>query len=233
MKGRLIFVVLILASVCTVAETKSKTKGKHERLVPVTSFDEGLRGVIDEKLLVTSANCGRMIRLQGGEEVGESAVSVYCDNPLAPNAVCHVTVTTALRNFDYVMTEHQDEADPLRFVREIPIVRSDAEIPRTTAVLFRSCVAAMMPKDGDPRQPRTVSDNDRIEFWLTESDATSRGGERGEQPGRRVTTLVRIGDLFGHYCEATPQERPAIAKKIEIEAAPLLTANKSKPEAKK
>jgi hypothetical protein len=224
MKILLILAVITLEGVCASDGIKSTINRNEERLVPLTSFDEGLRSAMEEKLLVTSANCGRMIRMQGGDDVGESSVSVYCDNPEITDAVCHVTTTKALGSFDYVMSAHQDEPDPLRFVKDIPIVRSDAEIPRATAIAFRSCLMAMMPKDGDPRQPRTVSDNDRIEFWVAEPGAAAHGGERGETPGKRITMLVHIGDLLGRYCEAAQPKRAAIAKQIEKETARILSS---------
>src|SRR2546423_12890503 len=55
------------------------------------AFNEKLRPTIEKKLLLTPASHGRMIRLHGPPEVGESAVSVNCSRLDA----CYVTLTRA------------------------------------------------------------------------------------------------------------------------------------------
>lgn len=193
-----------------------------DRLLPLSRADETLRAIIEEKLLVTPANYGRMIHLYTGHEGSESAVSVYCDESAPIESACYVTATKAIGSFEYVLTEFEDSDDLLSHLRNISVQRNDADIPRSIATAFRSCLIKMMPVDGDSPQGPTITHNDRIEFWLVQPDAVPRSGERGERPGKRITALVQIGELLTKYSEAAPQKRAAIARKIEKKVAGLL-----------
>jgi hypothetical protein len=188
------------------------------------AFDKDLRPLLDTKLLVTSADFERMIRMHSGPEVGEFAVSVYCNDTELPEAQCHVTLTRAQSNMDYTLAEHRRDNDPLRFVREIRVTRKDAVITRAAATAFRDCLRLMIPEPGDPNRlhPLTISDNDRVELWLIEAGDTSRSGERPEQPGKKVRTLIEIGDLLVIYCEVGAHERAPLLKQIDSKAHSLL-----------
>jgi hypothetical protein len=93
----------------------------------------------------------------------------------------------------------------------------------------------MIPKPGDPNRlhPLTITDDDRIEFWLDEPNMPIRKGERAEYPGKRTKALISIGDLLARYVEASASERPAIAKQIENQASRILAAGGNKPKSKK
>ena len=175
----LIATLLVLEGACENCAAKTRPTGAHDKLLSFTyAFDAELRPTLEEKLLVTPANYGRMIRMHGPFDVGESAVSVYCA-PGDANTNCSVTLTQAQANMDYTM-EVNRENDPLQKVREVPIVRKDVEIPKTTATAFRDCLRIMIPEPGDPNHlhPLTISDDDRIEFWLDEPNTAPRKGER-------------------------------------------------------
>jgi hypothetical protein len=165
-----------------------------------------------------------MIKIPSLPEIGESAVSVNCPTTDAKNAVCRVILTRAQSSMENVMMEYWGKAEAIRKVEEIAVVRSEAEIPKTTATAFRDCLRVMIPEPGDPLQlhPSTMTDNDRIEFWLEEPNVAPRKGERAEEPGTRTRMLIRIGDLLARYCEAPESERSRIAKQIEAEAARIL-----------
>jgi hypothetical protein len=206
---------------------------KHEcdldQLLSFTyGFNRKVRPTIEAKLLQTSANYGRMIKLPSFPEIAESAVSVDCPTVDAKNAVCRVILTRARSNMENTMVEYWGKADAIRKVEEIAVVRTDAEIPKTTATAFRDCLRVMIPEPGDPLELHslTITDNDRIEFWLEEPNAAPRKGERAEKPGTRTRTLIRIGDLLARYCEATPAKRAGIAKQIEAEAARILSSER-------
>jgi hypothetical protein len=214
--------LLLLGLIATVAPVSAKS---IDHLLSFTyAFDKGLRPLLDKKLLITSADFGRMIRMHGGPEVGEFAVSVNCNGTELPEAQCHVTLTRAQSNMDYTLAEHRGENDPLRFVREIRVTRKDAVIARAAGTAFRDCLRLMIPEPGDPNRlhPLTISDNDRVEFWLIEAGGRSRSGERPERPGKKVRTLIEIGDLLVTYCEAGVHERAPLAKEIESKARSLL-----------
>jgi hypothetical protein len=131
---------------------------------------------------------------------------------------------------DYTM-EVNREKDPLQKVREVPIVRKNAEIAKTTATAFRDCLRIMIPEPGDPNNlhPLTIADDDRIEFWLDEPNAAPRKGERAEHPGKQTRALIHIGDLLARYVEAAPSERAALAKQIQKEASRVLSTKENKP----
>jgi hypothetical protein len=76
-----------------------------------------------------------------------------------------------------------------------------------------------MPKEGDTPQTRTISDNDRVEFWLTATESAARGAERGEQYGSRVSSLIHMGRLFVDYCTIPQSERNAMLRRIQDEGA--------------
>jgi hypothetical protein len=201
--------------------------GKHshdlDQLLSFTyAFDRKARPTIEAKLLQTPANHGRMLRLQA--DPGESAVSVDCPTVDGKNAVCRVVLTRAQANMENIMVEYWGKAEAIRKVEEIAVVRTDAEIPKTTATAFRDCLRVMIPEPGDPLELHslTITDNDRIEFWLEEPNVAPRKGERAEKPGGRTKMLIRIGDLLARYCETPESERSGIAKQIEAESARIL-----------
>jgi hypothetical protein len=133
-------------------------------------------------------------------------------------------MTRAKSNMENTMIEYWGKPDAIRKVEEIAVVRTDAEIPNATAIAFRNCLRVMIPEPGDPLQlhPSTITDNDRIEFWLEEPNVAPRKGERAEKPGTRTKMLIRFGDLLASYCEAPESEHSRIAKQIEAEAARIL-----------
>lgn len=222
---KVLITVVALSAATQNCVAKPPATGEDKLLSFTYAFDTDLRPTFEEKLLVTPANYGRMIRMHGPHDVGESAVSVYCTEAETSDAACHVTLTRAQANMDYTMEEHREENDPLQHVRDIAIVRKDAELPKKTATLFRDCLRIMIPPPGDPNRlhPLTISDDNRVEFWLVESDSAPRKGERAEQPGKKTRTLIRIGDLLARYCEATQARRPGIAKQIQAEASRILS----------
>lgn len=221
---------LLLRGACENCLAKTRPTADRDKLLSFTyAFDKELRPTLDEKLLVTPGNYGRMIRMHGPFDVGESAVSVYCPED-ETNTNCSVTLTQSQANMDYTM-EVNREKDPLQKVREVPIVRKDAEIAKTTATAFRDCLRIMIPEPGDPNNlhPLTIADDDRIEFWLDEPNAAPRKGERAEHPGKQTRALIHIGDLLARYVEAAPSERAALAKQIQKEASRVLSTKENKP----
>lgn len=217
MKLLLILVFLAAAGSQAGDRNGSSPLRTTDRLLPLSRANETLRSIIEEKLLVTPANYGRMIHLYTGHDGSESAVSVYCDESAPVESTCHVTATRAIGSFEYVLTEFEGSDDLLSHLRNIDVQRNDAEIPRSIATAFRSCVIGMMPVDGDSPQIPTISDNDRVEFWLVEPGASPRSGERGERPNKRIRALVHVGKLLSRYCEAPTHKRGSIERQIKRE----------------
>jgi len=239
MTSRIFHVAIFVAAFLAVGVSEhGVASGKHKRdldqLLSFTyAFDRKVRPTIEAKLLQTPANCGRMLTLQAG--VGESAVSVDCPTVDAKSAVCGIILTRAQSNMENTMVEYWGKADAIRKVEEIAVVRIDAEIPKTTATAFRDCLRVMIPEPGDPLELHslTITDNDRIEFWLEEANMPVRKGERAEYPGKRTKALINIGDRLARYVEAAPSERAAIAKQIEKEASRILASEVNRSKNKK
>jgi hypothetical protein len=226
-------IILLLA--CTVgavvvaaARSEPAVNDRPDRLSPLTSIYE-LRSIIDEKLLLTPANCGRMITFPGTETDGEFAVSANCADIDAPQSPCSITITKASRSFGAVISEKGYTDDALRSAKSLAVSRCDAMLPHSIALLFQSSLLALMPKEGDTPQPRTISDNDRIEFWLTSSDGAARGAERGERYGKKVSSLIHMGELLSNYCTMPQSKRQEALKRIQDEGAKIAaTTNKRK-----
>jgi hypothetical protein len=183
-------------------------------------FETDLRPLVDEKLWVTPADCGRMIRMhqhsdQGG--IGESAVSVYCTE-----AGCHVTFTRASRSLGRLWAEHRGERNQAALIRSVPVSRKDAAIPKSTAHAFRECLRAALRATRKLRNDDSiVLDNDRVEFWLVERPSATLKAERPHFPGKSVESLISLGDRLALYCEMSPSRRAAAAAEIEREAVRL------------
>ena len=217
MKLPLILVFLAMAGSYASDGNGSNPNRTTDRLLPLSRSDETLRSIIEEKLVVSPANYGRMIHMYTGHEGSESAVSVYCDETSPIESTCHVTATRAIGSFEYVLSEFGGSDDLLYHLRNISVQRNNADIPHSIATAFRSCLIGMMPVDGDSPQIPTISDNDRVEFWLVEPGGISRSGERGERPSKRISALVRVGVLLSRYCEASTQKRGSIIRQIRRE----------------
>jgi hypothetical protein len=225
-KIALIFALVMLGSVYAngLEERQSGNEQDHLLVFDHNGFDTDLRPIFDEKLLLTPANYGRMIRMHGGPDVGDSAVSVYCETKGAPDTPCRVSLTKAEGNLDYIMAQHRAEDDPFKEVRRVKVVLKEAQIPRSTAVAFRDCLRKLLPVEGDRRSALPEgSDYERVEFWLLESDGNLSNGEAPDSRGKRTITLIQIGDLLARYCDVAQPERAAIAKQIEKESVHVLS----------
>ena len=162
------FTLLVVFSVLGVAQLGARGP-VVDHLLPWDGefgFETDLRPLVDKKLIVTPADCGRMIRMhqhsdQGG--IGESAVSVYCSE-----TGCHVTLTRASRNLGMLWAEHRGERKQAALIRSVPVNRKDGAIPKSTAQAFRECLRAALRATRKPpaedSYERIVLDNDRIEF---------------------------------------------------------------------
>jgi hypothetical protein len=154
---------------------------------------------------------------QGGVRDGESVVSVYCTA-----SDCHVTLTRAARSLDMLWADHRGERDQVALIRSVPVARKDAELPRSAAYAFRECWrTALRAVRQRPDEERIVLDNDRVEFWLIEPHAPPLKAERPDFPGKRVESLISLGDRLARYSEMSASRRATAAQEIEREAVRL------------
>jgi hypothetical protein len=211
-------VLALIAIPC--AHSRERVKNNIEEqghLLPFTqSFDPDLRPIFDKKLLLTSANYGRMIRMHNGPDIGDSVVSVYCNQASGTEAQCYVSLTKTDANLDHIRADHRADSDPWKAVREVTVVRKDAPIAYRVANRFRNSLKALLPVKG-ARQVETVEGwgFDRIEFWLLMQGVVPNKGEAPRHPSKKITALIEVGDLLRRYCETAEAKRPAIAAQIE------------------
>lgn len=211
---------MLLSIVCLhgISAGQSLSTGRNEYLLPQNPYySETLCAIVEKKLLTDPANCGRILHMDVGPLAGESAISINCERLGQATAQCYVIATRALRNIESVTLEHEGEPDIDKFINEIQVKRTVAQIPQSTATAFRSCLIEMMPRKGDSPEAPTISDHDRIEFSIVDSVDNPFRGERGERPGKRVRALVRVGELLGRYCNENRTKRSATGKQIKIE----------------
>lgn len=215
--------LLITLSVLEVAQAGARLP-IIDHLVPWwEGFEIELRPLLDKRLLITPANCGRMIRMHQHSDqgaIGESVVSVYCTE-----AGCHVALTRAAKSLSHLWADHREERDQVAVIRSVPVSRKDAAIPKSTAYAYRECLRAALRAARKPQAEdgyeRIVLDNDRVEFWLVERGSAPLKAERPDDAGRNVERLISIGDELGRYCEMPKLRRPEAAKHIEQEALRL------------
>jgi hypothetical protein len=213
-------VTLLLSMACVhaICTGQSQPAGADERLLPQNPYySDALRSIVEEKLLTVPANCGRVLYMDVGPLAGESAISINCQSLEKATGPCYVTATRALKNIESVVSEHEGENNISEFIRGIQVKRKKVQIAHSTAIAFRSCLIAMMPKQGDSPQPPEISDHDRVEFSISDSINAPLRGERGERPEKRVRDLVQVAELLGRYCNEGKAKRAAIVKQIERE----------------
>jgi hypothetical protein len=220
------FLALIAIQCAYSRETvQNNNTDKREHLLPFTqSFDPDLRPIFDKKLLLTQANCGRMIRMHNGPDIGDSVVSVYCSQASdGTEAQCHVSLAKSDANLDHVRADHRADSDPFKKVREVKVVRKDAPITYRVANAFKNCLKALLPARGDHRIEAVEGWGfNRIEFWLPVRGVIPNNGEAPREPGKKITALIEVGDLLGRYCELAEANRPAIAAQVERKAELIL-----------
>lgn len=220
---RLLTALLLSVTIITFSadgKGNSDLANARETLLPFTeSYDLELRPIFDQKLIRTPANYGRMIRMHGGSDVGDSVVSVHCGT----GEDCQVTLTRAEQDLDLVTAGHRGDRDPFLPAKQVRVIRSDAPISRNIASIFRASLEKLLPEPGD-RSVETVEGYgfDRIEFWLPGADKKSDKGEAQRRPKAKVKSLIQMGDLLSRYAEASSDHRRLLVARIKKEGERIL-----------
>jgi hypothetical protein len=204
-------VAWVLSVSVTAAERSGASRDKIEdHLLPVSpKVDEDLRAAYAKKLFVTRANYGRLL-IQPPFE-GECAISVYSkDNRF------YVTLTRATRSLAQA-TVDQRRSDAIH------IARTDAEIPKSTAVAIQRAWQGMLSttRSYDTIHHEVVLDAENFEFSLTDSSAGQVFGQAPAKQGKLVAALIRIGKLLIRYCEGASSDRQKLIKQIQADATRL------------
>ena len=224
MKTFILLISLTLLQLLIVLDTLQGGRRTDDHLVPFrpSAYDQ-LRPSLYKKLLLTPADCGRMIEFPGGPQPGESAVSIHCDKRPVADEQCYVTLTKASSNLSYMMEENLGKR-PLEGIERVRVERRDTVIAKSTALAIRAtwtrALGSIKPRRSDAP---IVLDSERIEFWIERPNATPLFGEIPDNPGKSVVALVQLGRMLAKYCEAPETLRASMAENIERDAKRLAT----------
>jgi hypothetical protein len=188
-------------------------------------FDGALRPLLEAKLFITSADCGRM--LDRPPENGELAVSVYSPQEPGSGEMYYVTLTEAEKNIDMAFNFAGGSIDE---VNKIGVKRRDARIPESAALALRAAWKTMLTRVEKPHfYARSALHREELEFSLVEANtAQVLYGVLPDKGGKSIATLMRLGRLLTSYCKASVAEQPKLAKEIERTANRLVARLKSK-----
>ena len=198
----------------------------EDHLVPVVlNAEKDFRALLEKETLIVAEPCARMLKRPSAASEGESGVSVYATQKGTSGSHFRVTLTNAARNMWYATATNNP--DPSK--ASVSVKRVDADIPDSTAsAIFRVWNETLLRTHayeykGEFRQP---SVSDVFEFSLIQPKAkplygeTPFPGSNDQQP--TVASLVKLGQRLCDYCDASPSDRPAMRKEIEVQANRLL-----------
>jgi hypothetical protein len=187
-----------------------------DRLVPRWP-DTGLpdyHTVLDRKLSLTPADCGRLLVLPSPASQGEEAVSIWS------NGSRHrITYTKASRNIWYaeMSPKDPDYHGPVR------IFRADADIPASTALAIRRAWTEMLRRTASTgyHTERVPIHPTEYEFSLRDGAQTRIGTVIDALSGKRTSELIGVAHLLIDYCRSDDIKRGHIAREIEHKATRL------------
>jgi hypothetical protein len=225
MKTRLssitIFAVLSLAS------SASSSGIAEDHLFPPDLTGDGVpdyRPLLGKKLMVTSADCGRLLVLPSPASLGENSVAVF-----SRGSQCYITYTKAARNLWYqkMNQDHPIKDDPYASSEPIKITRIDSPFPTSTALAVRRVWKEMLRRVAQGSQKggveRVVLDGTDFEFWLVDGTQSVGGTIPPGIDGKNTSALLKIGRLLIDYCETGTARRSRIAEEIESKANHLVS----------
>jgi hypothetical protein len=176
------------------------------------------RTLWQRKLLVTGGEVARSVHLPGNVGV-ETVVSVYRGDS-ERGAGYYVTATQASRSlWDCVAPDAKKpvNADSIR------IVRADAPLPTSTAVIVGKVWVAMLRRTREGRKADKIwLDSSKEIFSAVAPDGRMLLGELRGLGERRTSALSNLAGSLFQYCGAPVSQRPQIARSIEEAAAALL-----------
>ena len=219
---RIIFQVLLIlpfaATIIYAADPLELDHGEQpNHLVPVTPRSDTYIKLVEEKLLVTPADYGRMIFRPSFS--GEFAVSVYGDNytesyPREP-LVFHITLTKAKDSIWYSMPENNGQKKQ----ESTAIIRIDIIIDKTLAVAIQRAWATMLLKTRYPLKAYAGCDGYEAEFSVFVRCIGDLYGEIWSPDRGLPKEMVELGLALKDFCETPSDQRPAKQQKIMSQLA--------------
>ena len=174
-----------------------------------------LRKAIADLLLVTPADCGRMVVRPSWEP--EYAVAIYSRPDSHSSEVSYwVTLTRASMSISYAL----ENKLPLT---QIKVERNDAAVLQSTALALRRLWNEMLSHVGKDRVPDDYFapvDGGIVEFGLADRQA-ERIGELPTNAGNDLEAFERLGMLVAEYPRAPSSKQPVLAHQIEHDANAL------------
>jgi hypothetical protein len=200
----------------------AQTRSVTDHLVPpLGSIDAHYKKVLERKLFLSPGDYGRVLFTFGGNE-GEYAVSIHPKKQSDKEA--SMSCTRAQRN----LGDATWELNPDRVgEKAVKVERTDVSIPKPVAIstshAFLEMLQRTRERDINPDGEQPVFGGVNIEFSIKDSAGkVLEGVLTAEMKGEHVLCLKRIADLLAQYCEASPDQRLELAKRLQREANQLL-----------
>ncbi len=194
-----------------------------DHLVPVEKADNAqspestYRKLWQQKLLVTPGEIAKSVHLPGNVGV-ETAVSVYREES-AKKPSYRVTATQASRSlWDCVAPDAKERVNP----DSIKIVRADAPLPESTAIILGKVWLAMLLQMRQERKADEISLDSSKEIFSAVAHGKVIEGQLRGFGKRNTSALSDLATSLLQYCDAPEPQRAEMARNIEKAASALL-----------
>lgn len=209
------FPVLQFQSLCAESREDSyltPTDEDRETREPEASYKKA----VEQKLFLTPGEIARVVRLPG--TVGlETVVAVYRRQP-PKKAEYAVTVTQPSKS----LWDPENKSEETAF-QTTTILRLDAGLPKTTALVIQKVWKAMLLDVREPPESNKILLESSTQIFSTvgPNGKLLRGQLEGLGAGK-TAALSNLVDLLVEYCDTPETGRVEIAHRIEKAASALL-----------
>jgi hypothetical protein len=133
--------IMYFAAYSMGSDPQSESKGKTDHLVPVDShIDTAYMQLLSRTLFISEANYARILVMPSTDE-GEFAIAIYSQQTPDSGGDATVTCTRASKNLWYLLFQAQQSNTD---VPRVPVARTDARIPKSTAVAVSKAIENMI-----------------------------------------------------------------------------------------
>jgi hypothetical protein len=175
--------------------------------------------LLSRTLFISEANYARILVMPSTDE-GEFAIAIYSQQTPDSGGDATVTCTRASKNLWYLLFQAQQSNTD---VPRVPVARTDARIPKSTAVAVSKAIENMIVHSRPPDHSAEVLDGTDIEFSVESENRKVLCALLGPYAhGQHTRALHQLTKLLIDYCNAGSVERPQHAREIEDQATRLL-----------
>jgi hypothetical protein len=216
------YLYCIMACLAASAMARERASSEYnDHLVPFDGIVEpSYQTLLSQKLFLTPGNFVRIVILPSAASKGEVAIAIYSDSKMAADSVT-VTCTKAKRNLWYAASDENGGLS--KNTSSIEIERSDAVFPKAVAATIVRGATRMLDqcKPLDKTNDTFVDATD-IEVLIESSpNKRVRGLLTPHARGRSGSALRALTEILERYCEATPENKKQLLRKIEARANQL------------